>query len=144
MASVEEDDMLASLLPFHRRIVEELITEDGLCILSAGMGWQKVVRNFAISSRSANKAGQNLINCCEVTYISKHIAREIYGGTLMCKHDNSAPLWSRMLGLEVAFMKSASRQNYEGFKQAEQSTHSNVISAGGCPPEDPDGEAQAL
>ena len=44
MASVAEEEMLASLLPFHRRIVEELIEEDGLCVLSAGMGWQKVVR----------------------------------------------------------------------------------------------------
>ena len=43
MWSEVEEDMLATLLPFHRRIVEELIREDGLCILSAGMGWQKVV-----------------------------------------------------------------------------------------------------
>lgn len=44
MWSEVEEDMLATLLPFHRRIVEELIKEDGLCILSSGMGWQKVVR----------------------------------------------------------------------------------------------------
>jgi hypothetical protein len=43
MWSEVEEDMLATLLPFHRRIVEELIKEDGLCILSSGMGWQKVV-----------------------------------------------------------------------------------------------------
>jgi len=43
MWSEVEEDMLATLLPFHRRIVEDLIKEDGLCILSSGMGWQKVV-----------------------------------------------------------------------------------------------------
>lgn len=46
MASIAEEEMLAGLLPFHRRIVEELIAEDGLCVMSAGMGWQKVVRPF--------------------------------------------------------------------------------------------------
>lgn len=44
MEPLAEEAMLGKLLPFHRRIVEELIEEDGLCILSAGMGWQKVVR----------------------------------------------------------------------------------------------------
>ena len=39
----DQEQMLGSLLPFHKRIVEELISEDGLCIMSAGMGWQKVV-----------------------------------------------------------------------------------------------------
>jgi hypothetical protein len=36
-------DSQSTLLPFHRRMVEELISEDGLCILSCGMGWQRVV-----------------------------------------------------------------------------------------------------
>lgn len=46
------DDMLARLLPFQRRIVEDLIEEDGLCILSAGMGWQKVVSICCICRKS--------------------------------------------------------------------------------------------
>ena len=35
---VADNSMLANLLPFQRQIVQELIAEDGLCILSAGMG----------------------------------------------------------------------------------------------------------
>ena len=34
---------MAGLLPFHRQIVRELVSDDGLCILAAGLGWQKVV-----------------------------------------------------------------------------------------------------
>lgn len=49
MASLEEETMLGNLLPFHRRIVEELIAEDGLCILSAGMGWQKIVGSVSLA-----------------------------------------------------------------------------------------------
>jgi hypothetical protein len=30
------ESIMASLLPFHRRMVEELVAEDGLCVMSAG------------------------------------------------------------------------------------------------------------
>ena len=52
MSSEDAEDLLmAHLLPFHRRMVEELINEDGLCILSAGMGWQKVVESHLLFGR---------------------------------------------------------------------------------------------
>ena len=47
-SEVDDNSMLANLLPFQRQIVQELIAEDGLCILSAGMGWQKVVNRYLI------------------------------------------------------------------------------------------------
>lgn len=34
--------VMAPLLPFQRQMVSELLDEDGLCIMSAGLGWQKV------------------------------------------------------------------------------------------------------
>ncbi|KAL0051045.1 hypothetical protein WJX82_001096 [Trebouxia sp. C0006] len=37
------DQVMGSLLPFQRQMVEELIREDGMCVMSAGMGWQKAV-----------------------------------------------------------------------------------------------------
>ena len=43
---MDGNSTLGSLLPFQRQIVQELIAEDGLCILSAGMGWQKVVNRY--------------------------------------------------------------------------------------------------
>ena len=47
---VADNSMLANLLPFQRQIVQELIAEDGLCILSAGMGWQRVVKRYLIQT----------------------------------------------------------------------------------------------
>lgn len=35
---------MAPLLPFQRQLVLELLDEDGLCIMSAGLGWQKVLK----------------------------------------------------------------------------------------------------
>ena len=34
--------MLAPLLPYEQQMVEQLIEEDALCIMAAGLGWQKV------------------------------------------------------------------------------------------------------
>lgn len=53
MEAESDEIMLASLLPFQQRIARELIEEDGLCILSAGMGWQKIVSfsSFALKWR---------------------------------------------------------------------------------------------
>lgn len=34
---------MGRLLPFHRRMVQELIESDGLCVMAAGLGWQTVV-----------------------------------------------------------------------------------------------------
>ena len=33
-----------TLLPFHREMVQQLLDEDGLCVMSAGLGWEKVRR----------------------------------------------------------------------------------------------------
>jgi hypothetical protein len=38
----DRDALMAPLLPFQRQLVSELLDEDGLCIMSAGLGWQKV------------------------------------------------------------------------------------------------------
>ena len=35
------------LLDYERHMVEGLVEEDGLCIMSAGMGWQKVGGDWA-------------------------------------------------------------------------------------------------
>ena len=34
--------VLAPLLPYEQQMVEQLIEEDALCIVAAGLGWQKV------------------------------------------------------------------------------------------------------
>jgi hypothetical protein len=39
----ERDAVMAPLLPFQRQLVSELLGENGLCIMSAGLGWQKVL-----------------------------------------------------------------------------------------------------
>lgn len=41
---------MAPLLPFQRQMVSELLDEDGLCVMSAGLGWQKVCKLLASSS----------------------------------------------------------------------------------------------
>ena len=38
----QQQAVMARLLPFQRQMVEELLADDGLCIMSAGMGWQTV------------------------------------------------------------------------------------------------------
>ena len=38
----DQQATMARLLPFQRQMVEELLADDGLCIMSAGMGWQTV------------------------------------------------------------------------------------------------------
>ena len=38
----DQQDTMARLLPFQQQMVEELLADDGLCIMSAGMGWQTV------------------------------------------------------------------------------------------------------
>jgi hypothetical protein len=43
MPHVDRDEVMAPLLPFQRQLVSELLDEDGLCIMSAGLGWQKVL-----------------------------------------------------------------------------------------------------
>ncbi|KAK9857610.1 hypothetical protein WJX84_003319 [Apatococcus fuscideae] len=37
------EDMCADLLPFQRRIIQDMIEEDGLCIMAAGLGWQRIL-----------------------------------------------------------------------------------------------------
>ena len=49
---------MARLLPFQRQMVEELLADDGLCIMSAGMGWYTV----RTSSRSPTLPAYLL--CC--------------------------------------------------------------------------------
>ena len=70
MAASEEEGMLGGLLPFHRRIVEELIQEDGLCIMSAGMGWQKVGSHRHPFSKQVTS------NASNYTFVSLHLACE--------------------------------------------------------------------
>ena len=36
------------LLDYERQMVEGLVEEDGLCIMSAGMGWQKAGRSIVV------------------------------------------------------------------------------------------------
>lgn len=43
----------AQLLDYERQIVEDLITEDALCITSSGMGWQKVSALPALQYRKS-------------------------------------------------------------------------------------------
>lgn len=38
----QREAVMAPLLPFQRQMVSELLDEDGLCVMSAGLGWQKV------------------------------------------------------------------------------------------------------
>ena len=38
----DQQATMARLLPFQKQMVEELLADDGLCIMSAGMGWQTV------------------------------------------------------------------------------------------------------
>ena len=38
----DQQATMARLLPFQRQMVEELLADDGMCIMSAGMGWQTV------------------------------------------------------------------------------------------------------
>ena len=40
--SLAEDTAMAQLLPFERQMVEELLDEDGLCVMAAGLSWQRV------------------------------------------------------------------------------------------------------
>lgn len=35
------ESVMAPLLPFYREMVQELVEQDGLCVMSAGLGWQK-------------------------------------------------------------------------------------------------------
>ncbi len=45
----DQQATMARLLPFQRQMVEELLADDGLCIMSAGMGWQTVRARCSIS-----------------------------------------------------------------------------------------------
>ena len=38
----QEDALMAQLLPFERQMVEELLAEDGLCVMAAGLSWQRI------------------------------------------------------------------------------------------------------
>lgn len=38
----QKDALMAQLLPFERQMVEELLAEDGLCVMAAGLSWQRV------------------------------------------------------------------------------------------------------
>lgn len=37
----DQEAFMAPLLPFQRQMVSEMLDEDGLCVMSAGLGWQK-------------------------------------------------------------------------------------------------------
>ncbi len=38
------ESAMTALLPFHREMLQQLLDEDGLCVMSAGLGWEKVRR----------------------------------------------------------------------------------------------------
>ena len=61
--------VMAPLLPFQRQMVSELLDEDGLCVMSAGLGWQKVCKRLASSSVDQHQEGQymHLTCCCYTT-----------------------------------------------------------------------------
>ena len=46
-----EESVMAPLLPFHREMVQQLLDDDGLCVMSAGLGWQKVIEKDLCSGR---------------------------------------------------------------------------------------------
>ena len=50
MPHIDRDEVMAPLLPFQRQLVSELLDEDGLCIMSAGLGWQKVLKALDLPS----------------------------------------------------------------------------------------------
>lgn len=39
---LEEDAAMSQLLPFERQMVEELLADDGLCVMAAGLSWHRV------------------------------------------------------------------------------------------------------
>lgn len=49
----DQQATMARLLPFQRQMVEELLADDGLCIMSAGMGWQTVRGLHFVASPTA-------------------------------------------------------------------------------------------
>ena len=51
----DQQATMARLLPFQQQMVEELLADDGLCIMSAGMGWQTVINA---------PDGPSSITCC--------------------------------------------------------------------------------
>eukprot|EP00798_Chlamydomonas_sp_ICE-L_P001796 gene1796-33216_t len=46
LAVAADVDPMHTLLEYERQIVDELIDEDALCIMAAGLGWQKIVAVF--------------------------------------------------------------------------------------------------
>ena len=40
--SWQEDALMAQLLPFEQQMVEELLAEDGLCVMAVGLSWQRI------------------------------------------------------------------------------------------------------
>jgi hypothetical protein len=41
-----DDAASVALLPYERQIAEELIAEDGLCVMASGLGWHRIVAVF--------------------------------------------------------------------------------------------------
>ena len=52
-------------------MVEELILEDGLCVMSAGMGWQKAVA-VILRLHMERRRSDNLCYTSDNTYMPKH------------------------------------------------------------------------
>ncbi|KAL3151984.1 hypothetical protein ABBQ32_001106 [Trebouxia sp. C0010 RCD-2024] len=81
--------VMTTLLPFQRQMVEELIGEDGMCVMSAGMGWQKAVavilRLHMERRRDASQEGVVLVLGCtdwqrSMLYRELHRMSDLPGG----------------------------------------------------------------
>lgn len=72
-----EDRSMTSLLQYERQVVEEFLDSDGLCILAAGLAWQRIVAAI-LHLHDYQKPGALLVLGCtqwQKKLIIKELAR---------------------------------------------------------------------